>query len=97
MSEKLSFKIPESQREFLVDIEFNENDKIELICSFPSISEQRNQESTFLSMFKDIIRKTKDIDLVLEKIEKNMDENQFLELIMFINENLVLSKKKEEE
>ena len=96
MSEKLSFKIPQSQREFVVEIDFNEDDKIELICSFPSVSEQRNKETTFLSMFKDIIRKTKDIDLVLEKIEKNMDENQFLELIMFINENLLLSKKKED-
>ena len=38
----------------------------------------------------------KDIDKVLEKIEKNFDENQFLELIMFINENLLLSKKKED-
>lgn len=96
MSEKLSFKIPESQREFIVDIYFNEDDKIELICSFPSLAERKNQESTFLSMFKDIIRKTKDIDKVLEKIEKNFDENQFLELIMFINENLLLSKKKED-
>lgn len=96
MNEKLSFKVPLSEREFIVEIEFNEDDKLELICNFPSLAERKNQESTFLSMFKDIIRKTKYIDKVLEKIEKNFDENQFLELIMFINESLLLSKKKED-
>lgn len=91
MSEKLSFKVPRNERQLEIEIELNENETIELVCSFPSV-EASKDESTVYEMFKSIIRYTKDKDEVLKQIEKNLDSNQLLEIISFIMENLILKK-----
>lgn len=91
MSEKLSFKVSKENRKLEIEIELNENEKIDLVCSFPSIDASRN-ESTIYEMFKSIIRYTENYEKVIEKIEKNLDSNQLLEIITFIIENLNLKK-----